>query len=208
MMDRPADEFEDALPPGLVEGLGQAYGRSVEVPRAIDQAVLGAMREKFARRRRMRLIVRWGAVASGAVAACVVLAIWLGSGDGRATQMASTPATVAIKGDIDASGRVDMVDALLLARRVKRGEKLDAAWDINGDGKVDQADVEAIAHGAVTLRQGGLAGAEKRGEEVARSLPAFEELGVGRAVASAPAQSSTPMAIDHAQMHLLREDRP
>lgn len=205
MMDRPADEFDDALPPGLAEGLGQGYGRKLEVPRAIDQAVLGAMREKFAKRRRMRLTIRWSSVASGALAACVAVVIWLSTGSSGIAP--HTPVTSAIKGDMDASGRVDMVDALILATRMKRGEMPDAAWDLNGDGKIDQADVEAIAHGAVMLQQGGQANAAQLGAVRSQELPPFEELGVGRISATAPLRSFTPLAIDHKQLHSSPEDQ-
>jgi hypothetical protein len=49
--------------------------------------------------------------------------------------------------DLDGSGRVDIVDAYLLASGLKDG-------DVNGDGLVDQKDVEALAREAVTIGGG------------------------------------------------------
>ena len=205
MMDGPLDEFEGQLPPGVVEGLGRAYGYKVEVPVGMDRAVLGAMREKFGRRRRMRLMARWGMAISGAVAASVMVAVWMGSGG---NPRAGGPSLVAINGDIDGSGRVDMVDALLLARRVQRGEKLEGAWDVNGDGKVDQADVEVIARGAVELKQGGLAAGMQRDAAMARRLPAFVELGLrSRAVVKVD-RAATSVTLNHLAAQGRQEDRP
>jgi hypothetical protein len=53
--------------------------------------------------------------------------------------------------DIDGNGNVDMVDALRLARAVKRGGALDAGWDVNGDGRVDRHDTDAVAMRAVAI---------------------------------------------------------
>ena len=56
-----------------------------------------------------------------------------------------------IPGDVDRSGRVDIVDAYALAVRIRSGQ-LDAAYDLNGDGKVDDQDVDEIARRSVALR--------------------------------------------------------
>ena len=50
---------------------------------------------------------------------------------------------------MDASGRIDMLDALQLALAIEGG----AGRDINGDGRSDERDVEAIAAAAVSLSQ-------------------------------------------------------
>ena len=43
----------------------------------------------------------------------------------------------AIPGDVDQSGRVDIVDAYALAVRLRSGQKVEALFDVNGDGKVE-----------------------------------------------------------------------
>lgn len=57
-----------------------------------------------------------------------------------------------LPGDVDQSGRIDIVDAYALAVRLRSGQKVDAACDVNGDGKVDERDVEEIARRSVAIR--------------------------------------------------------
>ena len=54
--------------------------------------------------------------------------------------------------DIDANGRVDIVDALVLARRVVDREPLPTRWDFNRDGRVDRSDADVVAILAVRLQ--------------------------------------------------------
>lgn len=49
-------------------------------------------------------------------------------------------------------GRPDIVDAYLLAARLNSGQPVDASWDVNGDGKIDELDVEEIARRSVSIR--------------------------------------------------------
>jgi len=58
----------------------------------------------------------------------------------------------AIRGDVDFSGRVDIVDAYGLAVRLRSGQKLDLTFDVTGDGKVDEQDVEELARRSVAIR--------------------------------------------------------
>jgi hypothetical protein len=58
---------------------------------------------------------------------------------------------------LTATARVDILDAFLLARRIESGGPLDAGWDINGDGRIDGDDVDAIAFAAVRLGPGPVA---------------------------------------------------
>ena len=63
-------------------------------------------------------------------------------------------ATVATKfppKDINKDGQVDILDAFTLASRIKAGAAIEENWDINGDGQVNQADVEEISAFAVKL---------------------------------------------------------
>ena len=59
--------------------------------------------------------------------------------------------TVAVAGDIDGDGRLDILDAFALARHLETRADLDARDDINHDGHVDQDDVAALARAAVAL---------------------------------------------------------
>jgi len=55
-------------------------------------------------------------------------------------------------GDVDRSGRVDIVDAYALAVRLRSGQQLEPLYDLNGDGKVDERDVDEIARRSVAIR--------------------------------------------------------
>jgi hypothetical protein len=134
----------------LESQLGEALGAELrppaaEVPQAADRAVMAAIatrsaevRRELARRGR-RLWPAWAAAAALLMAA----GIW---------------ASVAIRGsrlpgDLDGSGGVDIVDAYLLAKRLQAAEDLGAELDLTGDGKVDDADVDAVARRAVSVSE-------------------------------------------------------
>ncbi|MCX5671269.1 MAG: dockerin type I domain-containing protein, partial [Planctomycetota bacterium] len=111
--------------------------------------------------RRVRRIVRWAAVAAAAAAMLVVAGIQaVRHGEPRA---ASRPAvTVAAKAapaaseDLNHDGRVDILDAFLLARRLQAAGQPKSEWDFTRDGVVDRRDVDAVAMSAVRLDRGTL----------------------------------------------------
>ncbi|MGQ9589647.1 MAG: hypothetical protein ACUVYA_05050, partial [Planctomycetota bacterium] len=53
--------------------------------------------------------------------------------------------------DVDGDGRVNIADAYLLAVRVRRGGEVEPHWDKNGDGVVDEDDVDLVARESVSL---------------------------------------------------------
>jgi hypothetical protein len=59
-----------------------------------------------------------------------------------------------VPGDVNADGRVDVIDALVLAERVRSGETR-RSWDLNGDRVVDGRDSEEIMARAVDLERSG-----------------------------------------------------
>jgi hypothetical protein len=66
----------------------------------------------------------------------------------------SAPALAEGRADLDGSGRVTILDAFRLARQVEAHGPVDKRWDLNGDGRVDQADVDLVACAAVRLDSG------------------------------------------------------
>lgn len=130
---------EDDLnaPGGLMVDLSTLYSRTIPVPPAVDEAILAQARRQGLRIRRIRILLRWG---GGAAAAAAILLVAL-----RLAQPPSHP-----------SSHVTILDAFSLARQLKSGEKPDKSWDINGDGVVDQKDVDALAAKAVQLPKGGV----------------------------------------------------
>jgi hypothetical protein len=128
------NDSDNNLPDELSGELKRLYRQPAFVPQAMDDAVLGAAKRKL-HRRRQRL---WPWVGAAA-AAMLMVGIWLGS----------EPATRQYaREDIDRSGRVDILDALAIARNLQAA---DTSYDINGDGVVNEADVDAVAMQAVAL---------------------------------------------------------
>jgi hypothetical protein len=138
---RPEDEPGDAAPPRLVSAL-QALFPAASVPSEVDEAILSRARRDLASRRRRRLFL-FRAVPAAA-AACLVL--WLALDRGIRDEDAVASA------DVDGSGRVDIVDAYVLALRIEDG-RVDASgrWDLNGDGALDRLDVDLVASAAVRI---------------------------------------------------------
>jgi hypothetical protein len=156
------DEHDD---PAIPEDLRQAVKAIHEPPAGatgrIDAAVLHAAGTRAAaiRQRRMRLrTAAWGGWGSLAAAAGLAMAVWVW-GPARWTPGPTPvpPRTALAPKDINGDGRVDILDALALARIVEgltEGQPA-TAWDFTGDGTVDQRDVEAVAAAAVRLGERG-----------------------------------------------------
>ena len=132
------------IPESLSADLAEAFGTTVDVPQEVDDRVLAIAHEQLARRplrghfRAWRWALPGAAVGAGlAAAAAVAMLLWTGP----------------VRGDIDRNGRVDILDAFALARKVEASSPADPDWDINRDGVVDAADVDAIAMKAVALTE-------------------------------------------------------
>jgi len=115
----------------LAAGLAPA---PVDVPAAVKQQVL-AMTRISPRGR------GWRPLAAAAAILIGLGAVWVAVTIHRARS-----------GVVDRNRRVDIVDAYALAVRLRSGQKLDLIYDVNGDGKVDERDVEEIARRSVSIR--------------------------------------------------------
>ena len=141
--------------PDLARDLARLAEPRITVPQSVDDAVMAAARTALARRRRGgHPAFRWGAWT--AAAAGLALAVWVGSvllpQQHASREMASMSAP-AVAGDLDRSGRVTILDAFALARQIESGQS-PFSGDINSDGLIDRADVDAIAMLAVRLPEG------------------------------------------------------
>lgn len=151
MSSLPPDQSEfHELPETLIADLRTAH--VPRVPELIDAQILSDARAGFSRRRQFRLALR-GAVAAAAAAAVVLIALPLvRRNDSHVTTAPVTTqflSVVAPAEDVDRSGKVDILDAFVVARLIEVGNEIDQTYDVNGDGKVDQADVDRIAVAAV-----------------------------------------------------------
>lgn len=130
------------------------------VPAEVDRAVLaraaadlsrrGALRRAASRRVSSSRWLRSGWLRSG----------WLGSRWTAAAALLLVASGLAlfvleggggVLGDVDGDGRVDIVDAYALALHIQSGGTPRPAWDQNGDGVVDERDVDALARQSVSL---------------------------------------------------------
>jgi hypothetical protein len=123
----------------------------VTVPPAQDAALL-ALAGPAAGRIRGRRRARWaGAGATLAAVAAALALAFLRSPEDRS---AAAPIALAAAGPMDVNGdaRTDILDAFAVARAIERGDAAGhPGWDVTGDGRVDDADVDALAAAAVAL---------------------------------------------------------
>ena len=142
------DPSEDELPDQLVSDLKRLYQVNFSVHEDVDEKILSAAQRtlehddrKTASRSIWKLAAKFA--ASGAAAAAVIIFVLLvilpRTGDFSST-------------DIDRSGSVDILDAFTLARRIETGELLKKEWDINGDGTINNLDVDWLAEEAVSVQ--------------------------------------------------------
>jgi hypothetical protein len=140
--------MQEELGQALQKDMRTLYRVPVSIEPAIDAAIAALARDRAAaalRRRSVARLARWGLFAAAGLALGVSLTVYLAR---------PTPATrVALAEDLNHDGVVDILDALILERAVEgKGPGL---VDLNGDGSVDQRDVDRVAMAAVSLGKGG-----------------------------------------------------
>ena len=141
----------------LTEDLQRLFKPQLSVPPEVDRAVQDRVNRHFARRRftgarrRFRWVALWKVAAAAAV---VIFAFSLdlhNTSKRPAVDLAVTSAGVA---DFDRNGRVDILDAFKLARRIELASSSATDLDINGDGLANYDDVDTVALAAVSLNKG------------------------------------------------------
>lgn len=141
-------EFDPGQFEKLKVALAELNGPGPDVPPELDRAILADARRAFAARRRKWVILQ--RISAGLAAAAVLaIAVRLFFPAMHSSVAPVQHAQLAQAADINHDGRVDILDAYIVARHIARHEPLDPAWDINHDGVVDQKDVDLIAHLAV-----------------------------------------------------------
>jgi Dockerin type I domain len=145
------DHSDDSVPEFVLSTLKDRYGPTPDVPTAIDQAILAdaqrylAERVQPVRRRRQWSVLRWATIGSTVAAACLmVVTFWP-----RHVANDGLSSVAVNENDIDENGRVDILDAFVMARQIQTGDS--RARDLNHDGQRDQLDVDLVARNAVML---------------------------------------------------------
>ncbi len=157
--DIPSDSDLQASP-AFARDLKALYSPPSAIPTTTDQAILAGIRRQSVGRRRKRLLLRW-AVPPAAVAAVIM---WVVFNPFVTPDLEDSPRfesagplgmrQLADHRDIDGNGRVDILDALALARNIKDNSTAEQPWDFNGDGRIDRRDVDTVAQSAVRLNKG------------------------------------------------------
>ena len=143
------DDHVDDIPEKLAGDLRGLFAHDVAVPGDVERAILGSARRSLVGRRRIIAIERLTAgVAAAAAAAAAVYFLAVRNPEPISK---GEPVVASLAADVDGNGRVDILDAFLLARRLEASEPVSRALDLNGDGVVDEKDVDAIAQAAVKL---------------------------------------------------------
>ena len=167
-------EQEPGVPAKLVADLKGLHKEHIFVPPKVDESILDAARKhlgdtsgKPAEEETMHQlwILQWAPWA--AAAACLMLILFLSFPGGKQNSSLTrdaaprhvlpSPPAVATKispKDINKDGQVDILDAFALANRLETGAAPEDQWDMNGDGQVNQADVDEISAVAVKLEPG------------------------------------------------------
>lgn len=137
------------LPDPLARDLSAVYGAQVRVSPEVDRVVTSSARAHFARRGRW---MRWAGVAAGVAAVVVLSMLLVRPLESRRIAHTTAAARSTLLGDANTDGRVDIRDALSLARRIEAGSIPPTPRDdVNVDRVVDRKDVDAIAMLAVRL---------------------------------------------------------
>lgn len=137
---------------GLEVALRALHRPPFAVPPEIDARVLADARRVLGHPAH-RFSIRPSLLAAAALlalTAAVPIYLWT-----RNRTVSPPVSRAALAGDLDADGRVDIVDAMVLAAGIARHDTGPAVRDINGDGVIDGSDVDALALLAVRLDGGG-----------------------------------------------------
>jgi hypothetical protein len=142
------------------------------VPARADKIILDQARRRLAQPRRLIIRLRWAA-GIAAAAAVLIIGVSLYQGPNHQSSIVNHQSVAEGRADVDGNGRVDILDAFKLARDIEARGLGAAQWDLNGDGRVDQDDVNLVASAAVRLDLGlrGEGVPPLRREAILASLP-------------------------------------
>jgi len=152
MKDQPEHQDDAAAqepiaPARLVAALGALHGSKIPVPTRVDEAVLAQARSHLDGVAAPPMVPFPGWLAAAAAILAGLGLTFLLSNTGP-----KVPAFA--REDVDRNGRVDMLDAFALARKLQAGTVSDRMFDLNGDGVIDQRDIDSIAAHAVRVHKG------------------------------------------------------
>ena len=136
---------------------------SDEIFKTVDKAMLQHIRQRSEEIQKQRKIIPLFVkpvvlkrMAAAAVVIFVCIAGWnldfptFRNSENRDASLVAKPQHPSMK-DFDGNGRIDIVDAYLMNRKIKAGINIPDGYDLNNDGLVNESDVNIIAQSAVSL---------------------------------------------------------
>jgi hypothetical protein len=134
-----------------------------EIPESVDNFMLGHIKERSREIRRDRKVVhlfpryKWAATAVMGVLICVVSINLLYEKDKPTEKILSNHITdvsaVQSAKDIDGNGKVDIIDAYLMSKKITNQAVTSKQLDMNMDGLINNEDIDDIAYTAVSLKR-------------------------------------------------------
>ena len=144
-----AEDGKLQAPKKLLAALKNLPSERVFIPPYVNERILRAAQQQLEKPQRKNLLRWWiGWTAATAAIAFVAGFAHLFTKPDRETN----GRTEFTREDINRDGRVDVLDAFALARKIKSGSS-QREFDLNGDGVVNQRDSEIIAMHAVKLEK-------------------------------------------------------
>ncbi len=151
--NRQFDDLDWRVSDRLRQDLRGLFEPPGAVPARVDKIILGQAKQRLAKPRRLIIRLRWAA-GIAAAAAVIALGVILYQGPNHQSSIINHQSVAEGRADVDANGRVDILDAFRLARDIEARGPVAPQWDLNGDGRIDRDDVNRVALAAVRLDKG------------------------------------------------------
>ena len=158
-MNEKPEQFDEHLDieisPDFSSDLKTLFKPQFSIPPEVDRTILDKANKQLARKHWSHHVLQhisiWRVAAAAAV---IIFAFSLNLTQRFGSSINESLVLESQSVDIDQNGRVDILDAFKLARYVESAELTDKKWDINGDGLVNNNDVDLVASAAVRLDKG------------------------------------------------------
>jgi hypothetical protein len=144
-------DLESQAAKALSRDLKRLYQSPGPVPDSIDRTILSRLPAPSRRPYRIRVYRALAALAA-LIGIVIGLLVFRQGETNISTHEQARISTVA-RTDIDQNGTVNILDAFCLAKHIKSQQPTRPTWDLNTDGRINQADVDLVANTAVRIHR-------------------------------------------------------